>query len=119
MPRKVSLPPAILKVESLSDGREIRPKSFVEDFPEGRELPVKPDPTPARVMQSGNELLDARKRAKLAAQLNMLKAVGIVEDDRPKPPPKPVIPEKPGMRAIGKLGDDRVIYVPLPPYRRW
>lgn len=122
MPRKVKPLPKVLFTQSLSTGRLIKPHYIVSDLPDADgEYPViivPQDDRPVRELPSGNELLNAAKTKKIAAQLDMLKALNIVHDDRPKLQPKPTIPEKPGMRAI-KLGDDLVLYSPLPPYRRW
>lgn len=119
MPRKPTPPQPILFVQSLSTGRLITPRFVEDDLNPGELIPVAQDMRPARELPSGNELLTAAKQVKINKQMDMLKALGIVEDDRPKPPPKPIVPHKPGMRAIGKLGDNRVIYVPLPSYRRY
>jgi hypothetical protein len=119
MPRKVGPPPLVLRIESLSDGREIRPETFVSDFGEHETLPVKPDPRPARVMRSGDEILNEIKQRKIDAGVNMLKAIGIIPDDRPKPEPKPKPPEVKGQRAIARLGDSFAIMFISDPIRRW
>lgn len=117
MPRKVSLPPMIFRIESLSDGREIIDETFVSDIGEHETLPMKQGPNPPRVMKSSNEIIAEIARAKADHAAKALEL--IVEALSPKP--KPVQPQAPiveGMRPIGKLGRDRAIYIPADPIRR-
>ncbi len=122
MPRKVKPFPQILFTQALSTGRLIKPRYIVSDLPdENGEYPVTmvpQDDRPVRELPSGDELITRAKSKKIAAQMNMLKALGIVEDDRPKPIPKPVAPAIPGMRQVGKLGAARALYIPADPIRR-
>lgn len=63
MPRKPGLGPPILRVESLDDGREIRAKTFVDDFTqETRE--VIQDPREPREIMPVQARIDARNIAK-------------------------------------------------------
>ncbi len=79
MPRKPSLGPPIMRIEALSTGIDVLK---VDDF-NGEPL-AQPNARPVSDPMIAHA---ARKRAQAAAGLNMLKAVGIVEDDRPKPLP--------------------------------
>lgn len=123
MPRKVKPFPQVLFTQSLSTGRLIKPRYIVSDFLDEDVQPViimvPQDDRPVRKMLSGNELLNAAKTKKIAAQLDMLKALNIVHDDRPKPPPEPKAPEIKGQRAIAKLGNKFVIMFKSDPIRRW
>jgi hypothetical protein len=84
MPRKPKQPSFDLKIEGLSDGREIRPKTFVSDFG-GEVLPVVQDPSPAKVMKSAQEVKNEINRAKRAVARTILENTGIL----PKPPKPP------------------------------
>lgn len=117
MPRKVGPLPPVLRIESLSTGHEIRPGSFMTDIGECETLPMVQDQRPVRVMRSGNEILNEIKQRKIAAKRELLVTVGILP--KPKVEPKPIAPVIPGMRPIGKLGDSRALYIPLPPWRRY
>lgn len=118
MPRKPTPPQPILFVQSLSTGRLITPRFVEDDLNPGELIPTAQDMRPVRELPSGNELLTAAKQVKINKQMDMLKALGIVEDDRPKPPPEPIVPKIDGMRPITKLGDKLMIYIEANPIRR-
>ena len=109
MPRKVSQPPPILAIQSLSTGKRL---DLVDDFTREEISHKHAGPLP-----SGNELLRAKREAEVEEQRKLLQHVGILP--KPKAEPKPSVPTIPGMRPVGKLGDNRALYVPLPPWRRW
>ena len=72
MPRKPGLPPiANMVIEGLSDGREVRAESFVDDFT-GQVMPVVQDTRPARRLPTPNEMALRRKQiAQAKAELAM------------------------------------------------
>lgn len=108
MPRKVKPGPAILKIEGLSDGREIRPKTYVDDFT-GQAMPVVQDMKPVRAMKSAQEVKDEINRAK-RKQLDK-----ILQATKPQAKQVELIPK--GWRKIGELGG-KAMLVPMPPWRR-
>lgn len=117
MPRKVSQPPPITKIESLSTGKRL---DLVSDFPDKQEIPHEY----AGPLPSSEDILRARNRVETNEQLLMLQLLGVptpgMPDLRPKPKPsEPKAPRINGMRQVGKLGEGRALYIPLPPYRRW
>lgn len=118
MPFKPKAPPVILAIESLSDGREIRPLTVPNDFDPGKPIPVPQDPRAPRVMKSGNELLNEIKQAEIDSYKQVLVLAGLGDMVGHKPEPKLVAPIKPGMRPVGKLGDKLVMSIPADPIRR-
>jgi hypothetical protein len=64
MPRKPKPPPiGHLVIEGLSDGREVREKSYVDDF-DGQVRPIVQDVKPVRNLPTGAELRAGLQRAK-------------------------------------------------------
>jgi hypothetical protein len=62
MPRKPKPPPiANMVIEGLSDGREVREKSYVDDF-DGEVRPVVQDMKPKRNLRTGAELRAEQQR---------------------------------------------------------
>lgn len=120
MPRKPSLPPSILRVESLSDGRAIRPLFVENDLKSGELIPVKQDDSPPRVMKSGNELLAelAQVEAKASAANHKLALDTLFPDRVQSKPSRSIVPAIPGMRPTTKLGDKLMIYTEANPIRR-
>lgn len=117
MPRKVSQPPPILAIQSLSTGKRL---DLVSDFPDKQEIPHEY----AGPLPSSEDILRARNRLETNEQLLILQLLGVptpgMPDLRPKPkPPKPKAPEIKGQRAIAKLGDKLVIMFKSDPIRRW
>lgn len=117
MPRATKLPPPILRIESLSTGREMRPESFVDDFT-GEALPMVQDDSPVRPPMDANEFDRARHRAKAEAQAEILRKAGIIKSE---PEPRLVTPTIPGMRPVAQLesrGKALAVYMPANPLRR-
>lgn len=120
MPRKPALPPMIYRVEGMSDGRELRPRAFIDDFT-GEAMPVVQDDRPTRVLPSGQELRDAHNRAETARK------VAVIARHAPhllgiKPKPMLTAPYVPGMRPIRTItvnGKSVAVYVKLDPIRRF
>jgi hypothetical protein len=118
MPFKPKPPPVILAIESLSDGREIRPSHYRDELNGGKMMPIPQDPRPPRVMKSGNELLSEIKQKEIDTYAKVLVKAGLGDLIGHKPEPKLVAPIKPGMRPVGKLGDKLVMSIPANPIRR-
>lgn len=99
MPRRPKPPPQILRIETLSDGKEVRPpqEPLFDDFTnEPIEAVVEPISVVGPLLD-GIELSLIRQRKRAADGLEVLKVLGIVPDDRPKPP-RPL--RKPFVRRI-------------------
>ncbi len=80
MLRKPSLPPVgYMRIEGMSDGREVIADPGLDDFT-GQPIAVaKPSrPTLAKPLQSGQELRDRASRAKVAQGRDMLERVGLL-----------------------------------------
>ena len=119
MPFKPKPPPPILRIESLSTGREFRPLFLENDLEPDKPIPVPPDDSPIRQMKSGNELLNEIKRKEIEDYKQVLVVAGLGNLVGHKPEPKLVAPELPGMRPVTKLGNKLVISIPKDPIRRW
>lgn len=121
MPRKPKLPPLILKIESLSTGREFRPECIVDELGGGGMIPVAQDMRPVRELETGREMQDRGNRAKLLAKQKLLvkvgmgKHIGMAEVK----PVQHVAPE--GMRVVGVLKSkdgERAMLAAMPSWRR-
>jgi hypothetical protein len=108
MPRKPKPPPAILKVEGLSDGRA----GLVDDFT-GEPI-SEPDAGPR---ESAVDVQAAGHRQAIADKRAMLQQIGLIPSE-----PKLVPPNIPGKRAIGRIklkdGTEMAILAPKNPIRR-
>ncbi len=81
-------PPMV--IERVSDGREVRPRVFVDDFT-GEELPMVQDTRPARSVANGWEVREREQREREA------KARALLAQVMPEAGPKPIA-------KIGGLG---------------
>lgn len=115
MPRGMKPPPAIIRVESMSDGREIRPEGFVDDFT-GERVVIPKDNRPPRRLVTPQEARDASNRAKLAGAKAVLVASGLGA-----PAAKVELVPK-GMMVVGHMrtkdGRELAILRPRPAMRR-
>lgn len=105
MPRKVSPPPAIFRIEGLSDGIDRRQ---VDDW-DGKPLETVVRPVPPLPDKPTKRMSAADGRV-------ILQAAGMIE--RPKVVPKPVAPKVKGKRVSFK-GNGIALYADLPPWRRF
>lgn len=112
MPRKPSLGPRILRIEGLSDGREVRPSEYFDDLSQ-QWRPMIPDTALPRVMVSAADLTERRQRAKLAAYQQVLIASGIWPGRKPKT--VELVPK--GKRKISEIAG-KAILVTNPTWRR-
>lgn len=109
MPRKPNPPPAIFRIEGMSDGIDRR---LVDDFTgEVIPQPIKPVANPKIAIDAAKHKVRADKRMLLEKLLPQ--ALDIV--DVPAAP-KAIAPHIPGKRAIVK--GSIAIHVVLPPWRR-
>lgn len=101
MPRKPGLGPRILRIESMSTGREYHGPLGADDF---TGQPIKPrDTQPIKPLASADELTDQHKRLIRDNQRAMLAAVMpqvMRQPIKPKGEPRLVVPNIPGKRAI-------------------
>jgi hypothetical protein len=111
MPRKPGLPVVMFKIEGLSDGREIRPATFPDDF-SGQVLPVIQDARPARKLKSGNELTAERNVNKLERSQTVLRLSGIWAS---APKLVELIPK--GKRKIAMI-NGKAVLIDMPKWRR-
>lgn len=111
MPRKPRLGQEYV-IEGLSDGREIRPESFVEDFT-GEVMPVVQDTKPVQAVPSAQDIRLRMQRDKQARAKAM---VDTLFGAKPEAEAKP--PRVKGMRPVARLGEGKVIMAPVPPWRR-
>lgn len=109
MPRKVKSGPPILKIEGLSDGREIRDETFICDLT-GEVKPVVQDMKPVRVMKSAQEVTNEINKAKREFFDKVLHASLLA-----KAKPVELVPI--GKRKIAELNGMAVL-VPRKPWRR-
>lgn len=115
MPRKPKLPPiGNMVIEGLSDGREIRAASVVDDFT-GQPIAVAQDMRPARRLKTGAELRAElqqiereRKQHEGAEVLRKAKVRGFTD-------PVELIPR--GKRKVGEI-DGKAVLIAMPAWRR-
>lgn len=109
MPRKPNPPPAIFRIEGMSDGIDRR---LVDDF-SGELLPQ-----PIRPVVDPQIAIDARKRLVRDNQRALLEATGIIKTDAPRTPKAQLVaPHIHGKRAI-QFSDTLAIMVDKPSWRR-
>jgi len=112
MPRKPSLGPGILRIEGLSDGREVRPSEYFDDLSQ-QWRPMAPDTALPRVIVSAADLTERKQLAKLAAYQQILITSGIWPGAKPKT--VELIPK--GKRKIGEIAG-KAMLVDMPKWRR-
>ena len=112
MPRKRK-PITILRIESMSTGREYRPVDAVDDW--GQPIVPIADQTQAKPLASADELKDAKRRQDRADKRLVFDAIGILPM-RSRPIEQTVAVDVPGKRAIS-IGSI-ALYVAKPSWRR-
>lgn len=110
MPRKPRLPPEILRIERISDGREFTREDVVDDF-SGEVIKAKPDPRPARYVPTPEDhaLRKDRARAEYYKGVLILGGMGEHVDGYVPTPPKPKLAYNQRVVIIG--GVERVITI--------
>lgn len=76
MPRKPGIGPPILRIESMSTGRVYRPL-VVDEFT-GQRIDMPADTQPVRPLRDAQDILDERKRKRVALQRILLERIGIL-----------------------------------------
>lgn len=110
MPRKPNPPPAIFRIEGMSDGIDRR---LVDDFTgEVIPQPIKPVANPKIAIDAAKHKVRADKRMLLEKLLPQ--ALDIVDGPRT---PKAVAPAQSGKR-VSFQGESIALYDVLPPWRR-
>lgn len=109
MPRKPRLPPEILRIERISDGREFTRPDVVDDFsPEV--IKAKPDPRPARYVPTPEDHALRKDRARTEYHKAVLVLAGMGNKvGYVAPPAKPKLAYNQRVVIIG--GVERVITI--------
>lgn len=109
MPRKPKLPPEILRIERISDGREFTRPDVVDDF-SGEIIKAKPDPRPARYVPTPEDHALRKDRTRTAQYKAVLVLAGMGDKvGYVAPPAKPKLAYNQRMVMLG--GVERVITV--------
>ena len=116
MPRKAKdRPEGSLRIEGLSDGREIRPVAFVDDF-NGLAVPMVQDTREARALEPAQVAIERKQRQQVATKRALLESVGLLRRAEPMLVP----PKVAGKRAVAiELGGEaRAMMITNPPWLR-
>lgn len=118
MPRKPKLPVPVLRIEGLSDGREIRSEVVAGDF--GEVVPIAPDTRPARYVLTPKDIEGKAARNKAKQHKAVMVLVGWGDKVGYVAPSVDVIPA--GQMLIGKIklkdGSELALLKAKPPFRR-
>lgn len=116
MPRKVRPGPPVLRLESLSTGREIRPASAgADDFEQTVQIERVQDQRPVQMPPTVEEMRSAAAREKREFSAELLQRTGLVKPIEQTV--RMVAPAIKGKRAGPKLGE-HVMMIDNPPWRR-
>jgi hypothetical protein len=116
MPRKPKLPPiANMVIEGLSDGREVRERSYVDELDGNKVKPIVQDMRPVRKLATGAELRIAKQHADRLAR--EAKASLVLQQAGWDGYRKPVELVPKGKRKIATLNGQAVLVI-MPKWRR-
>lgn len=116
MPRKVRPGPPVLRLESLSTGREIRPASAgADDFEQTVQIAMVQDQRPVQMLPTVEEIHSAAAKAKREFSTELLQRTGLVKPVEETV--QMVAPAIKGKRAGPKLGE-HVMMIDKPSWRR-